>query len=228
MKVRTFGQMPDEPALHIQIQFVIMVQTSIFVSFKNYLGDSSLVKVLTDIREGRYEPPVLELRKKLSDGDKDGAEQIKKGLPAFTVSATYKGRRTKAHLTGYNPLLILDLDGLQPGRIDGLKLLIEGEPYTVACFRSPSGNGLKAIAWNATGLPLDPANHRKGYDCIKAHYERVLGVEIDASGSDAGRLCFVSYDSALYISPRFEAWLNGSDNCRATSPSCLPYRLASL
>lgn len=210
MKVRTFGQMPDEPALHIQIQFVIMVQTSIFVSFKNYLGDSSLVKVLTDIREGRYEPPVLELRKKLSDGDKDGAEQIKKGLPAFTVSATYKGRRTKAHLTGYNPLLILDLDGLQPGRIDGLKLLIEGEPYTVACFRSPSGNGLKAIAWNATGLPLDPANHRKGYDCIKAHYERVLGVEIDASGSDAGRLCFVSYDSALYISPRFEAWLNGS------------------
>ena len=87
MKVRTFGQMPDEPALHIQIQFVIMVQTSIFVSFKNYLGDSSLVKVLTDIREGRNEPPVLELRKKLSDGDKDGAEQIKKGLPAFTVSA---------------------------------------------------------------------------------------------------------------------------------------------
>lgn len=65
MKVRTFGQMPDEPALHIQIQFVIMVQTSIFVSFKNYLGDSSLVKVLTDIREGRYGPPVLELRKKL-------------------------------------------------------------------------------------------------------------------------------------------------------------------
>lgn len=60
-----------------------MVQTSIFVSFKNYLGDSSLVKVLTDIREGRYEPPVLELRKKLSDGDKDGAEQIRsrKGYP---------------------------------------------------------------------------------------------------------------------------------------------------
>ena len=45
MKVRTFGQMPDEPALHIQIQFVIMEQPSIFASFKNYLGDSSLVKV---------------------------------------------------------------------------------------------------------------------------------------------------------------------------------------
>lgn len=199
-----------------------MVQTSIFASFKNYQGDAPLVKVLTDIREGRYGPPVLELRRKLSEGDKEGAEQIKKRLLAFTVSATYKGRRTKDCLTGYNPLMVLDLDGLQPDRIDGLRLLIEGEPYTVACFRSPSGNGLKAIVWNATGLPLDLANHRKGYDCIKAHYERVLGVGIDASGSDAGRLCFVSYDSALYLSSRFEAWLNDTGQLPGDVPMLAP------
>ena len=36
MKVRTFGQMPDEPALHIQIQFVIMVQASIFAYIIKY------------------------------------------------------------------------------------------------------------------------------------------------------------------------------------------------
>lgn len=125
-------------------------------------------------------------------------------------------------------MLILDLDGLQPDRIEGLKLLIEGEPYTVACFRSPSGNGLKAIVWNAAGLPLDPANHRKGYDRIKAHYERVLGVEIDASGSERGALCFVSYDSALYISPRFEAWLNGSGQLPGDLPVLPPVPSASL
>lgn len=81
MKVRTFGQMPDEPALHIQIQFVIMVQTSIFVSFKNYLGDSSLVKVLTDIREGRYGPPVLELRKNCLTATRMAPNRSRKGYP---------------------------------------------------------------------------------------------------------------------------------------------------
>lgn len=209
MKFRTFRKMPDEPALHTQIQFIIMVQASIFASFKNYLGDSPLVKVLTDIREGSYARPIQELRQKLSEGDKEGAERIKKGLPAFTVSATYKGRRTKDYLTGYNPLQVLDLDGLQPERIAGLRLLIEGEPYTVACFRSPSGNGLKVIVYNATGLDPVPANHRSAYDWMKSYYERRLGVEIDASGSDAGRLCFVSHDSDLYLSSRYEAWLNG-------------------
>lgn len=35
LKVRIFEQMPDESALHIQIRLVMMVQASIFASFKN-------------------------------------------------------------------------------------------------------------------------------------------------------------------------------------------------
>ena len=185
-----------------------MVQISVFIMFKNYRGDRALVAVLTEIKAGRYAPDVRKLRQCLADGDKTAAERIKKGLPAFTVSALYNGKRLKECLTGYNPLLILDLDGLSAAEIERLRALIEAALYTVACFLSPGGAGLKVIVYAAVRIEPVPENHRVIYDTMKAWYETLLDVGIDASGSDAGRLCFVSDDSGLFISPRFSDWLN--------------------
>ena len=185
-----------------------MVQISVFVMFRIYQGNRALVAVLTEIKAGRYAPDVRKLRGCLAEGDKASAERIKKGLPAFTVSALYNGKRLKECLTGYNPLLILDLDGLTAADIVRLRALIEAAAYTVACFLSPGGAGLKVIVYAAVRLEPIPENHRVLYDTMKAWYENLLGVEIDASGSDAGRLCFVSDDSGLFLSPRFSDWLN--------------------
>lgn len=41
-------------------------------------------------------------------------------------------------------------------------------------------------------------------------YAARLGVELDTSGSDIGRLCFVSDDPALYLSPAYRPWLEGT------------------
>ena len=185
-----------------------MVQISVFIMFRIYQGNRALVAVLTEIKAGRYAPDVRKLRGCLAEGDKASAERIKKGLPAFTVSALYNGKRLKECLTGYNPLLILDLDGLTAADIVRLRALIEAAAYTVACFLSPGGAGLKVIVYAAVRLEPIPENHRVLYDTMKAWYENLLGVEIDASGSDAGRLCFVSDDSGLFLSPRFSDWLN--------------------
>jgi len=53
---------------------------------------------------------------------------------------------------------------------------------------------------------------------VKDWYQRLLGTKADTSGSDAGRLCIVSYDPQLYLSPRFEPWLRGE----GTLPGDLP------
>ncbi|MCD7850712.1 MAG: DUF5906 domain-containing protein [Parabacteroides sp.] len=140
----------------------------------------------------------------------------RKGCLPFTVSALYNGKRLKECLTGYNPLLILDLDGLSAAEIERLRALIEAALYTVACFLSPGGAGLKAIVYAAVRIEPVPENHRVIYDTMKAWYETLLDVGIDASGSDAGRLCFVSDDSGLFISPRFSDWLNDTGQLAAT------------
>ena len=199
-----------------------MVQISVFVMFRIYQGNRALVAVLTEIKAGRYAPDVRKLRGCLADGDKAAAERIKKGLPAFTVSALYNGKRLKECLTGYNPLLILDLDGLTAADIVRLRTLIETAAYTVACFLSPGGAGLKVIVYAAVRLERVPENHRVLYDTMKAWYENLLGVGIDASGSDAGRLCFVSDDSGLFLSPRFSDWLNDTGQLPGDIPMLEP------
>lgn len=184
-----------------------MIEVTMFSNFKNCRGNHPLTAIAGEIQNGKYEIPVSLHRTALTAGDKDTAERIKKTLMAFTVSATYRETRRIEHLSRYNPLQILDIDGLDPTDIPRLRTLIEAAPYTVYCFLSPGARGLKIIAYSAVDIELHPNNHRIIYNTLKSWYADLLHVEIDASGSDAGRLCFVSYDPDLYASPRFTGWL---------------------
>lgn len=183
---------------------------TLFSPFKSCKGDISLLSAFYGIRDGKCAPAIHSLRAKREAGDLAGAEQIKKELPAFTVSATYQGIRKAKGLKTYNPLLILDIDGLEAGQVPVLRALIEGACYTVCCYVTASGYGLKVIAYSAVQVELVPVNHRQIYDTMKDWYAALLRVPIDVSGSDVGRLSFFSYDPDIYISPRYIGWLGGT------------------
>lgn len=186
-----------------------MLKVTMFAKFKTCMGDVNLIDVLYDIRGGKYAPVVNRIRVCMDKNDTGTADRLKRGLPAVTISATYQKRRVAAYLTGYNPLTILDFDELQPEEMPRLLALLREAVYTVACWISPRGRGIKVIAYPAVGLELVPENHVAVYNLVKDWYGKLLGVEVDASGKDAGRLCLVSHDPALSISPRFEPWLKG-------------------
>ena len=186
-----------------------MLQVTVFTKFKTCMGDVNLIDVLYDIRNGKYAPAVNRIRLCMDKDDTEAADRLKKGLPAVTISATYRKRRVAGCMTGYNPLTILDIDGLPKEELPRLLALLREAVYTVACWISPRGRGIKVIVYPAVGLELVPDNHVVVYNLVKDWYGKLLGVEVDASGKDAGRLCLVSYDPALYISPRFEPWLKG-------------------
>src|SRR5690606_22303459 len=42
-------------------------------------------------------------------------------------------------------------------------------------------------------------HHKEAYNQVVAYYERALNIDIDTSGSDICRLCFVSYDEDCFI-----------------------------
>ena len=199
-----------------------MIQTTIFKSLRQCQGNRALIQVLAEIREGKYASRIHNLRQVLNNGDKTQADRLKRQLPAFTVSATYTGKRLPESLQTYNPLLVLDIDGVAGADIPRLRHLAEAAGYTVACFVSPGGLGLKIIVYAAVDMPLIPANHRMVYTALQEWYAALLGVEVDTSGSDVGRLCFVSYDPELFVSPRFRDWLNDTGELPSDLPLLKP------
>ena len=187
-----------------------MINTSLFALFGRYQGDASLEGVLENIRRGTYRLTIGEIRKALAAGEKERAAKLKKTLPAFTPQATYTKKRLNPYITGYNQLVILDIDHVGKRELERIAPLATEAPYTVAYFRSPSGDGAKLIAYAATSETATPGNHRRVYEAVSRWYATRLDVELDTSGSDIGRLCFVSDDPALYLSPAYRPWLEGT------------------
>ena len=75
-------------------------------------------KVLAQIKKGSWKKQIEEIQHHIKNGNKSKAGYKKNGLPAFTISATFKGGRKKEHFDTYTNLLHLDYD-----HIDNVKEL---------------------------------------------------------------------------------------------------------
>lgn len=183
------------------------MKVTFFENFSSNRGDIALEQFLRGIADGRSATQVNAIRQALAEGDSEKAERLKKALPAYTLSATYRGARRADSLTGYNRVIVLDIDKLDPGAVEPLKKRIEAIEYTLSCFRSCSAVGLKVICRPFCSHPLTVANHRATFQQMAAAYEQQLGIRVDPSGKDVGRLCFDSYDPDIYIHPQLGQWI---------------------
>src|SRR5690606_22286405 len=89
----------------------------------------------------------------------------------------------------------LDIDKLSKEQLTNVKALAQETPYTYSAFISPSGNGLKIFV----KVNSAQENHKEAFLALQKFYEDFLGLPIDKSGKDVTRLCFVSYDTDLYL-----------------------------
>lgn len=147
-----------------------------------------LIYVLNSIKNCKYEKQVTEAQNN---------DEAKKRLPCFTPSGVFRFRNDN-ELLNYSNIICLDFDKLDS--VYKTKQAIIKIPYTMACFISPSYKGLKVfVKHNGTA-----ATHKKAYDQIKNHYENLLNIKIDKSGSNISRLCYVSFDRDLYMNESSE------------------------
>jgi hypothetical protein len=150
-------------------------------------------KVLEQIKKGFWKKQIEDIQYHINNGDIKQANGLKSKLPAFTISATYTGKRTKENVESYSGLLHLDYDKLD--NIQDVKSKIISIPYTYAAFVSPSGKGLKVLV----KCDNDLSTHTYAFNALRSYYDNLLGVESDKSIKDILRLCFVSYDSEMYL-----------------------------
>ncbi|OJU75630.1 MAG: virulence-associated E family protein [Bacteroidetes bacterium 47-18] len=168
---------------------------SIFKNFNEVVENAKIIEVLNDIKTGKYINVITYLRKSLAESKMEAYERAKKSLPAFTPSASFKGGRKLEYLTAYTQIVVLDIDKLTTEQLNTAKQLAKETPYTYSAFISPSGNGLKIFV----RVNSAQENHKEAFLTLQKFYEEFLSLPIDKSGKDVTRLCFVSYDTDLYL-----------------------------
>ena len=100
----------------------------------------------------------------------------------------------------HSGLLCLDFDHLSDVQSLFERLLIDEYFETQLLFRSPSGDGLKWIVpINVAELP-----HGDYFRAVANYVRSVYGVEVDKSGRDVSRACFLPFDPQAFINPNLK------------------------
>ena len=164
------------------------IKVTHFKTVKSMSGPEVRIEdVFNDILNGKYKDKVDEIRQ-----DPSSKDNLKKNLPAFTVSATCNDQRLQKNITGYTRLVQLDYDKVDnPEELKSVAIKLK---TTLCAFLSPSGNGIKLVVPVST----DQDNHLVAFNTVRDFYDAALGVKSDESVKDVLRLCFFSYDPELY------------------------------
>lgn len=116
-------------------------------------------------------------------------EGLKKSLPSLTWAGTF-ARRHKEALESPSGLAGMDIDGID--NAEQVREMFRDDPHVYGAFVSPSGCGVKAIY--RIEQPADDADHKRIFDALAARIRERYGLEVDQSGKDISRLCFMGYD----------------------------------
>jgi hypothetical protein len=152
-----------------------------------------IVKILAAIKKGKWENLILEIR---NTYQKSEVKRLKELLPAVTFSGIFDERKDDACVY-YSHLMTVDIDKLKYSQVVILKEKLRKNKYVFAFFESPS-KGLKVL------IPVDspPEKHKTdAFETVESMFKEMYGVEIDPSGKNLSRLCYVSYDPDLYYNP---------------------------
>ena len=105
-------------------------------------------------------------------------------------SGKFSGRKDE-DLQEPSSVMVLDFDHID---VVGAKRALATDDYVLACWVSPSGDGLKALVKIS-----HPRKHRDHFRAMASYMDRQYGLEVDPTGQNESRLCFESYDPDIII-----------------------------
>ncbi|MGW8124095.1 VapE domain-containing protein [Roseivirga echinicomitans] len=183
------------------------------VSNTNPNGELNLKEVHQLITGETYSKITSEIH---SESSKEAKGNLKsKSLDYVCFSGTFTKRANKA-LLSYSGYLVLDFDEIG-NLIHVRKHIIQDRSIDlVLLFKSPSGNGLKAVV-QTDGEQEEHENFFKAY---AEYFNHTYGLSVDKSGKDLSRACFLCHDPDGFIdlkqkgSLKFELqkWLSNAKN----------------
>ena len=161
----------------------------------------SIEEVIKDIKRGKYAAEVTMLRNFLKNNDVEKYDIFKKRLPGVTFCGSFNKARKKEYIESYNNLIVIDIDKLDAKEFQRIKDILKNDDYVFTYWVSPSENGIKGLIYlsyqyNISEEGIDKA-HKCAFQQITSYFKDKYSIDLDISGSDTTRLCFLSYDPNL-------------------------------
>ncbi|MGB0881444.1 MAG: BT4734/BF3469 family protein [Vicingaceae bacterium] len=184
------------------------------------------ITILKRIKDGNSKNTIERIR---SSESKDEKQSLKKRLPSVCWSGRFS-KRDANYFLEHSGIICLDVDDLKIEDIESIKDLVCGDFFTLACFVSPGGKGIKILI----KIVPDKENHRGQFLALEKHYneylksftstkknEKKVGeitkkidesqgdflrAHIDPSGKDINRVCYESFDLDIYHNPDSDLW----------------------
>lgn len=129
-------------------------------------------------------------------------DNLKNQLPNVVFAGEFS-KRAADSCTLYWANIILDIDKIKDEKdLVKIKEYFKKDPATVLIFISPSGKGLKVVQNVNYNDEEKIKFHKLAFTYLKNLHNSHLkkyGVEIDSSGSDISRTCFLCYDPKSYF-----------------------------
>jgi hypothetical protein len=145
---------------------------------------SILKHVYTWITGGRLRRVTESIRCEL-DGSK--RNELKRTLPYVTFSGIFT-KRAEQGIVEKSGLICIDLDHVDDFSSIKKRILTRYTPSLM--FVSPSGKGLKVVY----ATDMQDGAHLQYFEALQVYYRKEIGVEIDISGKDLSRACFLCHD----------------------------------
>jgi hypothetical protein len=136
-----------------------------------------------------------------SSDNEERKKYLKSQLPAITPGGVFSERKSDK-LIAPTFLICIDIDGKDNPDVDmeTLKLNLSKRAYIMYCGLSAGGKGVFCLIKIA-----NYKSHLKHFYALENEFAS-MGVVIDSSCKDIGRLRFYSYDSNAYINPESEVY----------------------
>lgn len=108
-------------------------------------------------------------------------------------------KRNDANLRNHSGLLTVDFDHIEDMPAVMEALLNDQYFETELLFVSPSGDGIKWV------IPIDltKARHQDYFKALENYVFQTYQLEIDKSGRDISRACFLPHDTDIFINPKY-------------------------
>jgi len=117
-------------------------------------------------------------------------------LDYITVAGTFK-KRGDEYLINPSGLMVIDIDKIdEPTELKQI-ISIDKEIDLVMAFISPSGNGLKLI------VRVEFEYFTTYFNGYSSYLKHTYKIEIDQSGKDISRSCFLCHDPEVYVNGKF-------------------------
>lgn len=197
-----------------------MIKNTIFSCLKvsfydnvkaNKRCDIPISRVLAGIKNCAYGDIIGKARAYKSEGNEVGYGEIKAKLPAVTFCGTFDNGHKADECNHYNNLLVIDIDKLDEWEIDKIRDVLEKERYIAASWTSPSGKGFKGLVHLEYARELSSYDikdkHRLAFKQLFLYLYSNYNIELDKSGSDVCRLCYMSADGQLIIKEEAKPFL---------------------